>query len=357
MKLIVYIALTLTVAAVILFTAEKAPVFGLHPTQNKEALASIDKELSSPVNISTAPTQQEACTSSFPPDAYAGFLPLIQFGDPIDLPPQPVQEDNISVLKQAGTLVPIGDQLGDVGQYYSQIAPSMVSTLTLENTTPITQTFALTLFEDLGSVAQILEHCTIAPQATLSLQMNNGEMWLLQHNQQTSVEPVCSSSLRREKPRQSQLEPTLHGIYHAIITAGAQDTLAVSVDTASDNNLPTILHRSIDQYQAMPGYLAANTIFIPALLATRNPDNWWDTEIVVQNVTDQTTDVQFRICNDQGRCFANNMATLQAYERRIFLGSHLFWKTGRASCKSAPGGSRLHCRQAHPAAPPTTPKW
>ncbi|HMN30680.1 MAG TPA: hypothetical protein PKE45_21185, partial [Caldilineaceae bacterium] len=277
-----------------------------------------------PADVPTAQAPGDHCVGVFPHYSYVHFLPLVRSAGDGGAPRLPNAGSGLSLGKQAGLLVPLGDQLGDVGQYYSQVAPSMVSTLTVENSTPLTQTFSLNLRSDRGVVARSLHRCPVAPGATLALQIKAGELWLADTNRQLPAASICEPTAAQAEPA-GQALPTLQGIYHAELTTSAANPFTFTVETASDPNQPSIVYQTKSNYRAVPEQLARGTVYLPALVATRTQDNWWDTELVVQNVTHQATNLQFRLCDDEGRCFANNLATLQAYERRIFLASHLLY--------------------------------
>lgn len=278
-----------------------------------------------PVSAVYAPPPNDACAADFMLSAPAIYLPLIFDGRQPPAAQSPGFPRKPPVSKQPGALVPIGDQLGDVGQYYSQVAPSMASTLEIWNVTPLTQTFAMTLYEDAGRVATLWRGCTVVPGSTLALHMGSGQLQAAGENDFLPLAAVCelSDAARTSVDWDGALD--LHGIYHAEIAATASDALVVTVGTATDRDQSSILHHAAARYRAIPGHLAQSRLHIPAVLATRNRDYWWDTELVVQNVTGQVTDLQFEFCDERGSCFDNNLATLHAHERRSFLASHLLY--------------------------------
>jgi len=272
---------------------------------------------------------QNACVTDFPTQAATIFLPLV-VGEETARANQAAAGRagaayDSTVSKQAGALVPIGDQLGDVGQYYSQVAPSLVSTLHISNTSAVTQPFALTLYEDTGLPVRSLHNCAIPPRAAFSIHIQAGQIQLTDQQQTRALAAVCEVAQITEPPN-TPLEPQLHGIYHAVIATNAQNPLQISIDTASDPQQQQILYQTRGHYKAIPDREALSTVHIPAVLATRSQENWWDTELIVQNVTAQPINLQFQLCNEQGHCFDNNLSTLQAYERRIFLASHLLYE-------------------------------
>jgi hypothetical protein len=282
--------------------------------------------------------EQNACITDFPIAPHVNFLPIVISDNQVSPPTLPGLRHDFALSKQAGSLVPLGDQLDDVGQYYSQVAPSMVSGLNFASAAPITQTFALTLFADTGMVVRAFQGCSVFPSSTFSLQIAGGQLQFDDGVRKLPVEAICeaattatipASSLRelREEPGQRELAPRLHGIYHAELATSGQHPFTITARTASDPDQPVILYHSASQYEAISSHHALDTVHLPAVLATRDPENWWDTELIVQNVTDQAATVQFHLCDEGGHCFNNNRATLQAHERRIFLASHLLYES------------------------------
>ncbi len=121
-------------------------------------------------------------------------------------------------------------------------------------------------------------------------------------------------------------EPSLHGVYHASVEGDEFAKLEVRVHTASDHAHPEIRTRAEAAYRAVTEAETGARVYVPAILATRDARNFWDTEIIVQNVADMPINVIVELCDDGGQCFSNNEARFGSHERRIFLASHLLYE-------------------------------
>jgi hypothetical protein len=261
---------------------------------------------------------ENRCLSDFPFGGYANFFPLVINQGSAEAQPTGWTQDP-ALMKQIGSLLPLGDQLGDIGQYYSQVAPSLASTLHVQNGSASTGVFSLTLMSDTGTIVQSLGSCAVPAYHARSLQLSDGGMRMRdEEGQFLPLATVCTQS-------QPAGPLKFHGLYHAQIHTDAAHPLTMRVETHTDETQAGIHFHTAGSYQAIPQPVAGAIIPLPALLATRQPENWWDTELVVQNVADQPVQVRFRLCDANGRCFENNRATLQARERRSFLASHLLY--------------------------------
>ncbi|MEZ4706435.1 MAG: hypothetical protein R3A44_04475 [Caldilineaceae bacterium] len=218
--------------------------------------------------------------------------------------------------KTQDLIAPLGDQLDDVGQYYSQTAASFDSAIHFTNLMSVTQLFTVTLFSDTGVVVQNLTACHIAPQAEYALSAEGGKVIFQDVSSGASVDICDPSDNSRE----------LHGIYHAEITAQVADALEIQVDNQIDSASSMIYVAANSQYSAIADTGLSNVAHTAAVLATRDTENWWDTEIVVQNVSAAAAELTFDMCDAEGNCFQNNRAILDAYERRSFLASHLLYE-------------------------------
>lgn len=213
------------------------------------------------------------------------------------------------VIEAAGTpgaLVPMGDQLGDVGQYYSQISPNMKSRTYVYNTdSNSSHTATITIYSDTGATAATLS-CTIAANRVLLLQMSDAITGTLSVS--TGGISGCTSTTG------------LHGVYHMkIVESGGGAHLAVATN-AWANDDKTVL----GSYQAVADWAVSSTYYVPNVLVGRTTG--WDTEIVVQNTSGTTNTVTFSWVKDgESTKYSNNSAALASNERRIFLASQLLY--------------------------------
>lgn len=303
-----------------------------------------------PRQTGTPDASVSACAVTFPIEERRLFLPLAFNGGATGeetgatLP--------VTLKKEAGRLAPIGDQLGDVGQYYSQVAPSLRSHITIRNPGDAGHTFTLALFGDNGFKARTLSRCQIDAGASLSAAVEGGELTLRQNGQRLDLNATCQQVVVH-KTNGNPTEPTLHGLYQAQIESDDGRPLTVRVESAVDAGHPQTAYLAADEAPAVAETQAGARVHLPGVVATRERDNWWDTEIVVQNVGEQAASVQITFCSADGACFQNNRATLQTRERRIFLASHLLyadndgfledrsgWYAATVSATSAEGGDR-----------------
>ena len=80
------------------------------------------------------------------------------------------------VIQAAGTpgaLVPMGDALGDVGQYYSQIAPSMNSRTTVQNLVSSSVVVTAKIYGDAGISATRILTCTLPANESMDIILND----------------------------------------------------------------------------------------------------------------------------------------------------------------------------------------
>lgn len=267
-------------------------------------------------------TQQEICAATFPLPHSSVFIPL--FAHHRALPEDEPEDAGESLSKVIDAIVPLGDQLGDVGQYYSQVAPSISSQILITNTTSRTQSLSVTLYEDMGIVAREMTGCNLEQKQSYALSIRDGELVFTQNGEQTPADIFCSDLSRAQEQRQDA-DLRLHGIYHARLATEDPDAIDVSMYNELDSAHTAIQYETVSRYPALPSSAATSTAGMAAVLVTRSVDNWWDTEIVVQNISDRGIELTFEICDERGRCFDNNRATLAANERRSFLASHLLY--------------------------------
>ena len=248
-------------------------------------------------------------------------LPTGPFAQPVTAPLPVAAADELTATVD---ILPLGTQLDDVGQYYSQVSPSLMSALRIANPTSSAQTFDLTLYGDTGNVARTLQGCRVDPGRTRTVQFVAGELAFGEDDGSLPAAEVCAG-LTVGKDGNGKPATSLHGIYHAQITATNPAALDVRVSTRRDPALMAATAFGVGEYRATAGANAASAVPLPGLLASRDRSNWWDTEVAVQNVSGVRINLQFRLCTDTGQCFDNNAARLAPYERRIFLASHLLY--------------------------------
>lgn len=222
-------------------------------------------------------------------------------------------------------ILPVGHQLDDVGQYYSQVSPSLASIVHIANLTSRPQPFNLTLYGDTGNMVRSLQACRIEAGDTWLLQIAGEQMVWHQGGRTFAPHDLCDS-VTEGQDAQGHAAVRLHGLYHAQITADDPSSLAVRVYTRTDPDYPHARFHTASEYEAVPVGDATGIVHLPGILATRDREAWWDTEVIVQNVSDAAIDVKFNLCADTGACFDNNAARLAPYERRLFLASHLLYQ-------------------------------
>lgn len=257
------------------------------------------------------------CTESFPISPYQPFAPA---------EPQQTPEPS-QLAKEPGRIVPVGDQLGDMGHYYSQVAPSLKSTLHIANPWPLSQPFTLTLYTENGSLLRSLRGCQIEAKSSLTLQAEGGQL-TYGHPGSTariSVADACTSVVQGRQDDGALAEAELHGIYHAVVDAAQPLDLQVITQFGGSEEAHSAA-QAAGVYAAIPAGQIAPTVHLPGIVATRDAQNWWDTEITVQNSSNKAVDLTFQFCDGHGRCFSNNRARLGAHERRNFLASHLLYE-------------------------------
>lgn len=277
-------------------------------------------------HASTQLSGSDGCLVAFPAQSTPAqstatyYLPLIESIPPspsIETDPPPYNESEND--KRVNGTLPFGDQLGDVGQYYSQVSPSFLSSLQIQNWSTITQVVDITLYGDSGYVARQFQGCQLSPQEHYSWSVQEKQMVVARGLNAVPIDTICEDNgvvIRNGET----VEPVLHGIYHAEISANTPDVISA-----------LMIHRAMGSEQLISSYplrpiaKTSNAIHVPAVLLDRNSQHWWDTELVVQNQGNESIQLTFQICSDNGSCFNNNSATLRAKERRSFLASHLFY--------------------------------
>jgi hypothetical protein len=222
-------------------------------------------------------------------------------------------------------ILPLGSQLGDVGQYYSQVSPSLSSVLHIANLSGAVQTFTVTLYGDTGNMVRILSACRVAARATWTVHMADGGLEFHEDDQALAPTEVCDSVIEGTDA-QGFPATRLHGLYHAQIAAAKPSSLEVRVHTRPDSAYPQSRFEGEVEYEAVPGEQTGNAIALSGILATRDRANWWDTEVIVQKVSNAFVALGFKLCTGAGHCFDNNAARLAPYERRLFLASHLLYE-------------------------------
>lgn len=214
-----------------------------------------------------------------------------------------------------GALVPMGDELGDVGQYYSQVDPSQLSRLGIYNPN--------------GSSVSVSVSCTQMAERVRSLPppaplpANTG----VEVRTDTITQTVCSNLSAR--PR---------GVYHGVITSSGGNVAVanwVNNDTTTGNPLVS------SAYEAVQAGMTSTTHYLYGVLVRGTSGNdWTDTEFVVQNPS-TTTDayVQFTLCESNGTtCWNNNSAVVPKNGHRIFLLSQLAYQNSGGSLTEKSGG-------------------
>lgn len=279
--------------------------------------------------------KQHVCISAFPDE-------LSQPGassPPSEQPPLPEEQRQLKLhaeetdayervnaaVKTRGLLVPLGDQLGDVGYYYSQVAPSISSSIVVTNITDLPQSLSLRLYEDTGLPVRELHGCLLSPRTRYTITAQNGELFFAGDENRSEAGQFCSQDHPLTQA-DTQSDAELRGIYHARIDTANPDVLDVAVVNQHDLAHREIAYHSESRYSPISDFSTGPTAALPAVVVTRQRTNWWDTEIVVENTSDKAAHLKFEFCNDEGRCFQNNGASLAGYERRSFLASHLAYE-------------------------------
>ncbi|MCA9330551.1 hypothetical protein KC957_00745 [Candidatus Saccharibacteria bacterium] len=236
-----------------------------------------------------------------------------------------------------GDLVPLGDQLGDVGQYYSQVSPSMNSRVYVYNTASASRTAVISIYQDapVNAAAYHTATCDIAANQVLYLRMNDVVSGTLTIEGGTGA--GCTAGT-------GKVYRSLH--HMKIVQSGGGADLAVSVNTWTNPSVSPDLKQVSGAYQAVPSSAVASEYVLPAVLLGRTTG--WDTEIVVQNVSGVTTTVTFDVSPDSGGWFNNNVATLNPNERRVFLASQLLYApAGGGTLEQKDGWAWMKLRAFH----------
>lgn len=227
-------------------------------------------------------------------------------------------------LAAAGDLAPLGDQLGDVGQYYSNVSPFLKNRVYVYNTSGSSRTVKVAIYDDKGAVMYPVSpdndytlKCTVTGNRILYLRMND-----LTASGALTVEGGTGTECYTNKIG-------FHGLYHMKIwqvESGEELAVAVNTWTGAELGQPAQVSGA---YQAVPAYALQSEFALPMFLATRDVNNYWDTEVVVQNVNNETIRVTFEWSADNAPAWANNnYADLAPYERRLFLASQLMYAPG-----------------------------
>lgn len=217
-----------------------------------------------------------------------------------------LSEAEHTVLQAAGIpgqLVPLGDQLGDVGQYYSQVDPSQLARLRIYNPNSESVSVRVRLYPDSGTGTVITTSCTLPSDTDVQVVTN------------VLTQTGCAP-----------LDSLPHGIYHATVVASGGPVMVANQfqsDPSTGNPLVS------GAYQAVPASKLATTHYLYGLLERGKPGQLWtDTEFVVQNPsTTGEAQIQFTLCRDDGAtCWENNSASVPARGHRIFLLSQLAYR-------------------------------
>jgi len=319
-----------TVHAIERTAVERAGRFAPSTDRVQQTVPPVDPPPDGTADVPAGQDVTEACINSFPTPAFETFLPLLLRDDGTAQSSTP----HTPPEKLTGRLVPLGDQLDDVGQYYSQVAPGLRSSLTLTNPSDIRQTFALTLYTETGGMALATHGCRIDPQSAITAQMKDGKLLFTSETDTGNLihtpDSLCTIVEAQTPLTDTQAIgfepnglPPLHGIYHARVASSAPSVRAPQIRTTPADS--ALAASPAGTYPAIGAARTSATLHLPALLATRTPQNWWDSEIAIQNVSDGPVRVQFRLCDQSGACFDNNSAVLAAQERRNFLATHLLY--------------------------------
>src|SRR5690606_8535492 len=151
------------------------------------------------------------------------------------------------------------NQLDDVGQYYSQVSPSLASIVHIANVTAETQPFSLTLYGDTGNMVRSLQGCRIDAGDTWLLQVAGGQLGLYDEGRAVAPQDLCEG-VTEGKDAQGYAAARLHGLYHAQITADEPSSLAVRVHTKTDPDYPHGQFHAASEYEAVPAEDAAGVI-------------------------------------------------------------------------------------------------
>ncbi|MBX3053432.1 MAG: hypothetical protein KF753_18295 [Caldilineaceae bacterium] len=214
-----------------------------------------------------------------------------------------------AALAGAGDLVPLGDQLGDVGQYYSQISPNLNTNAYIYNTSSTSENVKIEIYDDVGTAITQTVTCTVAANRVLTAKFD----WY------SSGDGLDLSGGTGGGCTDGGIK--FHGLYHMKITqTSAGSDLAVAVENWTNTDTRQVT----GAYQAVPEWAVNSEYVLPAVVVYR--DSGWDTEIVVQNTSGTTNTVAFSWVKDgESTKYSNNTATLAVNERRIFLASQLMY--------------------------------
>lgn len=201
---------------------------------------------------------------------------------------------------QAGQPFPKGDELGDVGQYYSVLSPRKGSATYIQNTSASSQTVNVAIYQDTGGSPVETLVCTVPGNRTLQIDMidDSGTGTL-------DVEGYSGGANCGDKTG-------YHGVYHMKIWSGGNLAVTVRHVIGPAGAYWAVADKFADDYHLLPGiYLCDGS-------------GCWDTEFVVQNTTGTTTNVHFSWNpDDEAGFYDNNEAQLDGNERRSFLASQL----------------------------------
>ena len=228
-----------------------------------------------------------------------------------------------TIQAAAGDLVPLGDQLGDVGQYYSQVGPSMKSRVHVQNTSGSNQNVRVEVYNDEGGLHTSF-YCNAYANGGFDVEMKDTSTHRITL---TGVNGNCNGSLSASGSGYI-LNVTVYGVYSMKVCSGTTSCnggydLAVVVDAWHNA-------QSGQTSQVMGAYQADSqqniTKAFPALVVSKNSTYWWDSEIVVFNTGTAATNVNFIISDEAGNRWQNNQAYVEAKSHRVFLLSQLIYK-------------------------------
>jgi hypothetical protein len=268
------------------------------------------------------------------------YLPHVSFRDLTCVMPnaQPTAErgsdsygDSVSQKPNTARILPMGLHLDDVGQYYSQVAPSLSSTIIISDTAAVSQTYSLELFGDTGYKTRAYNGCNLPANSVHEWKIVGGELMVRvvdsAEYDSSSVADICNE-VTQGRDEFGRLESSLHGVYHAVVRGHDSALREVRVRTVTDETYPEIRTYVETEYRA--ANIVSSRTYVPGVLATRDTSNYWDTELIVQNTTGFQIDINFEFCDARGDCFDNNLTRLGPHERRILLASHLLYEPTRS---------------------------
>lgn len=226
-----------------------------------------------------------------------------------------------------GAMMPLGDALGDVGQYYSNISASMGSVTYIQNTSSSNNTATITVYSDTGSAAASLT-CTIPGSSTASLKLTDATN---RYMQITNVSGNCSNKIDASGyyTASGSLQK-FSGVYHVKVV-GTSNLAVVTRTTQRTGDLNTIANDANGAYMAVSS--PTTEVVFPGIKVDRSGSERHDSEIVVWNIdSTNSITVSIELCPYNGSgCYSNNSASIGKNERRIFTASQLQYAPNNGS--------------------------